>query len=88
MRLVSAHPFYFSFFKHPQKFRLHRQRHIANLIQKQRAAFCLLELSKMLGRRSRERALSCPNSADSISSAGTAAQFKVTNAFSACADFS
>ena len=50
--LVPAHAFDFSFFKHPQKFRLHCQRHIANLVQKQRATLSLFELSKMFGRRS------------------------------------
>ena len=54
-RLVAADALHFSFLQHSQQLGLHGQRHIANLIQKNRAVIRLLELSNMPSRRAGER---------------------------------
>ena len=46
-RFVSADAFHFAFLKHPQKLGLHRQRHIADFVQEDRAVLRLLELSRV-----------------------------------------
>src|SRR5579863_5696576 len=54
--LIAAEALDFPFFQHSQQFRLHRQRHIANLIEKYRAMIRLLKFSNMPSRSSSERA--------------------------------
>src|SRR5579864_7107683 len=42
---IASHPLDFAGLKHPQKLGLHGKRHVADLIEKQRAAVGLLELA-------------------------------------------
>src|SRR5580692_43680 len=56
-RLVATNALHFSFFQHPQQLGLHGQRHIANLIEKNRAVIRLLEFPNMPAARSGERSL-------------------------------
>ena len=53
--LVSADALNFSLFQHAQQFGLHRERHVANFIQKKRAARGLLEFSDVARGRAGER---------------------------------
>jgi len=59
-RLLSSHPLKCPRFKNPQKFRLHRQCNVGNLIQKQCPAICPLEPSDMPSHRSGESPLLMP----------------------------
>ena len=59
-RLIPAHALYLALLQHPQQLRLHRNRHVANLVEKQRSAVSLLEFSDVPSRRSRERSLLMP----------------------------
>ena len=43
--LVAADPFYFAFLQHAKQLGLHLQRHVADLVQKNRAVIRLLELA-------------------------------------------
>ncbi len=58
--LVSSHSLDFAFLQHAQQFRLHGHRHVANLVQKQRAAIRLLEFPCMFRGCPGERALLVP----------------------------
>src|SRR5689334_7772834 len=46
-RLISADSLDFAFLEDAQQLGLHRQRHVADFVKKQRAAVCLLEFSQM-----------------------------------------
>ena len=59
-RLIATNAFHFCFFQHPQQLRLHGQRHVANLIQKNCAVIGLLELSNMPSRCAGERSFLVP----------------------------
>ena len=54
--LVSTDALDFAFFEDAKELCLHRQRHIADLVEEQRAAMRLLKLSDMPSRRAGERA--------------------------------
>jgi len=56
-RLIASDTLHFPFFKNAQQFRLHRNGHVANFIEKERAAFRLLEFANVFCRRARERSL-------------------------------
>ena len=56
-RTVAAHALDLALFEHAQKLGLHHRRHVADFVQKQSAAICLLELAGMARGRARERAL-------------------------------
>ena len=55
-RLVAADALDFAFFQHAQQFRLHRERHVANFVEEQRAVMGLLEFSDVARGRAGERA--------------------------------
>ena len=55
---VAAHALHLPLFQHAQQLGLHHQRHVADLIQKQRAVVGLLELADVPRGRAGERALS------------------------------
>src|SRR5450631_4217934 len=55
--LISANALDFALLKHAQQLRLHGQWHIADLIEENRAVFCLLELPQMAGGGSGKRSL-------------------------------
>src|SRR5439155_136578 len=54
-RIISADPLDFTLFENAQEFRLHGERHVANLVQEKRAALCLLELSQVAAGGAGER---------------------------------
>src|SRR5204863_8078708 len=56
-RTLAADALELAFLQEAQQFRLHRRRHVADLVQKQRASMRLLEFSQVAGRRPGERAL-------------------------------
>ena len=55
-RPVTTDPLHFLLLQNAQQFGLHQRRHVADLIQEQRAAVRLLELPGVPRGRSRERA--------------------------------
>ena len=55
-RLVAADALDFSFLQHAQKLCLHRERHVADLVEEKRAVMGLLEFSNVPGGRAGERA--------------------------------
>ena len=59
-RLVRSDPLHLAFFQYSQKFGLHRNRHVANLVEKKRSAMRLLKLAAVPLSRSGERALFVP----------------------------
>ena len=68
---VAADAFHLAFFEHAQQLGLHHQRHVADLVQEQRAAVGLLELARGAAcARPVKDPFSCPKSSDSISSRG------------------
>ena len=56
-RLVATDAFDFALFQHAQQLRLHRERHVADFVEKQRAAAGLLELADVPACRASERTL-------------------------------
>ena len=56
-RLVAADALDFALFEHAQQFRLHGDGHVANFVEKQRAAFGLFEFANVLCRRAGECSL-------------------------------
>ena len=58
--LISANSLDFAFFEHAQQLRLHGDGHIANLVEKERAAFGLFEFALMARSRACERAFLVP----------------------------
>src|SRR5271166_4289681 len=54
-RLIAADALDFAFFEHAQQFRLHVQRHVADLIEEDRALIGLLELADVAPRGAGER---------------------------------
>ena len=54
---VSADAFDLALFQHAQQLGLHGERHVADLIEEQRAVVGLLELAQVTGRRAGERSL-------------------------------
>ena len=76
-RFTSADTFHLTLFQNAQQLCLHRERHIANLIQKQSAAIGLFKLADVAAAAPVKDPFSCPKSSDSISSAGIAAQLRV-----------
>ena len=66
--------------EHAQQLGLHGRRHVADLVEEERAAVGLLEAAAApLGAAPENAPFSWPNSSLSTSSAGTAAQFIFTN---------
>src|SRR5215468_3152125 len=59
-RAGSTDALHFTLFQHTQELRLHRERHIADFVEKERAAVCLLEFPEMTGGGSGERSLLVP----------------------------
>ena len=59
-RLFAANALHFAFFEHAQQLRLHSQRHIADLVQKDRPSIGLFKLSNMPAGRPGERTLLMP----------------------------
>ena len=57
---VAAHPLHLCFFQYAEKLGLHSHGHIADLIQKKRAAVGLFEFAQVLGRRTCESSLFMP----------------------------
>ena len=55
-RLISADALDFTFFQHPQQFRLHGGRHVSDFVEEQSAAVGLLEFSGVARGRAGERA--------------------------------
>src|ERR1700733_4271906 len=56
-RFISANALNFAFLEHSQQLRLHRHRHIANLIQEKSSAMCLLKFSDVSRSGACERSL-------------------------------
>ena len=57
---LAANALQLAFLQHAQQLRLHRQRHVADLVEEQRPAVRLLELAEMTRGRAGERALLVP----------------------------
>ena len=55
-RLIAADALDFAFFQHAQKFRLHRERHVADFVEEKSAVMGLLEFSDVARGRAGERA--------------------------------
>ena len=56
-RAVPTHALDLAFFQNAQQLCLHRQRHIADFVEKERAAMSLFEFADMPSRRSGKRTL-------------------------------
>ena len=72
--------------QHAQQLGLHRERHLADLVEEDRAAGGGLEQAAVILRRAGERARRWPNSSLSSSVSGSAAQLTATNGASARAE--
>ena len=70
----------FALLQHAQQLGLHGEGHVADLVQKKRAQDAPAQTCRCAAPAAPVNdPFSCPNSSDSISSPGTAAQFSVTN---------
>ena len=86
---AAAHARELAVLQHAQQLRLHRRRHVADLVEEERAAVRLLEAAAAAATAAPEKApFSWPKSSLSTSSAGTAAQFIFTKGCSRRGDSS
>ena len=78
--LVAADALHLALFQHAQQLGLHGERHVADFVEEERAARCACSnLPMWRDAAPVNEPFSWPKSSDSISSAGTAAQLRVTN---------